>query len=243
MKILNEIVKGAATQFGREFGRAGANSILKGANSYTIKDETDYQGRIKPSDSKIVKAIKEINKIKFATTNKANVSRLIELTDIVLSTTSFEGNDTLNQLTEFQDLLEFYNKKFEHGNALVGDTYEDKSVEYLDKKRNDLVESMKIMNNETKAFIAKNIELARDKKKSKKTSTILAIPFIGTFGFHKFYLGNIGMGVLYFIFCWTTIPFLVSIVEFFEFINMSNEKFDDKYNPEYAYYNQFSVGS
>ena len=30
MNILNEIVKGASRQFGREFGRAGANAILKG---------------------------------------------------------------------------------------------------------------------------------------------------------------------------------------------------------------------
>jgi hypothetical protein len=30
MNILNDIVRGASSQFGREFGRAGANSILKG---------------------------------------------------------------------------------------------------------------------------------------------------------------------------------------------------------------------
>ena len=37
MNILNDIVSGASRQFGREFGRAGANVILKGANSYTVR--------------------------------------------------------------------------------------------------------------------------------------------------------------------------------------------------------------
>lgn len=72
MNILNDIVSGASRQFGREFGRAGANVILKGANSYTIRGVSDYSGRIKSSDSSIVKAIKEIQKIKFVSANKAN---------------------------------------------------------------------------------------------------------------------------------------------------------------------------
>jgi|TARA_B110000879_G_C11023280_1_gene451801 hypothetical protein len=48
MNILNDIVSGASRQFGREFGRAGANVILKGANSYTVRGISDYSGRIKP---------------------------------------------------------------------------------------------------------------------------------------------------------------------------------------------------
>ncbi|MFV0290168.1 MAG: hypothetical protein ACK5IJ_04610, partial [Mangrovibacterium sp.] len=81
MSILNNIVKGAANQFGREFGRAGANSILKGKNAYVIKGESDYSGRVKPSDSELVKAVKQLNKISFISSDKGNVSRLIELTD------------------------------------------------------------------------------------------------------------------------------------------------------------------
>ena len=64
MNILNDVVSGAARQFGREFGRAGANSNLKGANYYAI-GAIDYSGRIKPSDSDVIKSIKEINKVKF----------------------------------------------------------------------------------------------------------------------------------------------------------------------------------
>ena len=63
MNILNDIVSGASRQFGREFGRAGANVILKGSNSYTIRGISDYSGRIKPSDSQVIKTIKEIQKM------------------------------------------------------------------------------------------------------------------------------------------------------------------------------------
>ena len=41
MNILNDVVSGAARQFGREFGRAGANSILKDANHYAVKGAID----------------------------------------------------------------------------------------------------------------------------------------------------------------------------------------------------------
>lgn len=105
MNILNDIVSGASRQFGREFGRAGANAILKGANSYTVRGISDYSGRIKPSDSQIIKAIKEIQKVKFVTTNKANASRLIDITDLMLSNISFTGNETLNQLTDLNELV------------------------------------------------------------------------------------------------------------------------------------------
>ena len=73
MNILNEVVKGASRQFGREFGRAGANAILKGKNYYTVQGGGDYTGRIKQSDSNVVRAIKVVLKVKFVTTNKANI--------------------------------------------------------------------------------------------------------------------------------------------------------------------------
>jgi hypothetical protein len=106
MNILNDIVSGAARQFGREFGRAGANSILKGANYYAVNSDTNYSGRIKPSDSEIVKCIKEINKIKFVSTNIGNISRLIELTELVNSNISFNGNQTLSEINDINSIME-----------------------------------------------------------------------------------------------------------------------------------------
>ena len=42
MNILNEVVKEASRQFGREFGRAGANAILKRKNYYTVRNDSDF---------------------------------------------------------------------------------------------------------------------------------------------------------------------------------------------------------
>jgi TM2 domain-containing membrane protein YozV len=241
MNILNDIVSGASRQFGREFGRAGANSILKGVNSYTIRGVSDYSSRVKPSDSSIVKAIKEIKKIKFVSTNKANASRLIELTDLMLSNISFNGNETLNQLTDLNELVNQYNNKFDHGSSLIDDDFKDKSIDYLEDKRKEFVDLMNKFNNDTKIFINRNIELASQKKKSKKTATLLAFPILGSLGIHKFYLGKIGQGILYLIFSFLLIPTIISLFEFISYLSMSTEKFDAKFNPEYRYYNQFRI--
>lgn len=241
MNILNDIVSGASRQFGREFGRAGANVILKGANSYTVRGISDYSGRIKPSDSQIIKAIKEIQKVKFVTTNKANASRLIDITDLMLSNISFAGNETLNQLTDLNELVNQYNNKFEHGSSLIDDDFKDKSIDLLEDKRNEFVALMEKFNNDTKVFINRNLELAKQKRKSKKTATILAFPILGNFGIHKFYLGKIGQGIMYFIFSFLLIPTIISLFEFISYLSMSTEKFDTKFNPEYSYYNQFRI--
>ena len=239
MNILNDIVSGASRQFGREFGRAGANTILKGANSYTIRGVSDYSSRIKQSDSSIVKAVKEIQKIKFVSTNKANASRLIELTDLMLANTSFNGNETLNQLTDLKELVNQYNNKFDHGSSLIDDDFKDKSIDYLEDKRGAFVELMNDFNKKTKMFIDANFELAKKKRKSKKIATILAFPVLGGFGIHKFYLGQIGKGIVYFIFSALLIPAIISLFEFVSYLTMSIEKFDSKFNPEFSYYNQF----
>jgi TM2 domain-containing membrane protein YozV len=47
------------------------------------------------------------------------------------------------------------------------------------------------------------------------TAAILLAFFLGSFGAHRFYLGETGMGLLYLIFCWTFIPHLISFVECF----------------------------
>lgn len=56
-------------------------------------------------------------------------------------------------------------------------------------------------------------------------------PFIslGSFGFHKFYLGQIGMGVLYLLLCWTFIPSVLGIIEGILLLIMSDEDFNRKY--------------
>lgn len=48
--------------------------------------------------------------------------------------------------------------------------------------------------------------------KSKVAAGLLGF-FLGGFGAHKFYLGKVGMGILYLLFSWTMIPTFVGIVE------------------------------
>jgi|TARA_B110000908_G_scaffold131362_1_gene154601 TM2 domain-containing membrane protein YozV len=62
--------------------------------------------------------------------------------------------------------------------------------------------------------------------KSRKTAMLLAI-FLGYLGIHRFYLGQIGLGVLYL----CTGGFLIlPIIDFFVWLLGSQESFDDKYN-------------
>ncbi|PLC70016.1 hypothetical protein B6I39_23585 [Klebsiella quasipneumoniae] len=55
------------------------------------------------------------------------------------------------------------------------------------------------------------------------------LPPLGGFGVHKFYLGKIGQGFLYLIFCWTFIPAIIAFIEFIIYLCDSDEKFARKY--------------
>lgn len=65
--------------------------------------------------------------------------------------------------------------------------------------------------------------------KSKLTATILTF-FLGGIGIHKFYLGKSTQGILYMLFCWTFIPSLLALFEFFGLLFMSDNSFNMKYN-------------
>lgn len=65
--------------------------------------------------------------------------------------------------------------------------------------------------------------------KSRIAAALLAL-FLGGLGVHKFYLGKIGQGFLYLIFCWTFIPAAIAFVEFIIYLCSSDENFARKYN-------------
>ena len=238
MNILNDVVSGAARQFGREFGRAGANSILKGANYYAVKGASDYSGRIKPSDSDVVKSIKEINKVKFVSTNKGTISRLIELTDLVISNIEFNGNQTLGEINDITELINQYNDKFNHGSALVDDDYKEKSVDYLEERRNEFVSLMAKFNNDIKYHIEQDLEIAKSKRKSKNTAVLLAIPLLGL---QWAYLKSPGYTVLSILLCWTIIVPVINLISLLKLLLMKEDKFDQVFNPEYVYFSQFNI--
>lgn len=63
---------------------------------------------------------------------------------------------------------------------------------------------------------------------SKIVAALLAF-FLGGIGAHKFYLGKIGQGIAYLLFCWTLIPGIIAFIEFFIYLSMSEENFRNKY--------------
>ena len=64
--------------------------------------------------------------------------------------------------------------------------------------------------------------------KSKVTTGVLAL-LLGGLGIHKFYLGKIGMGILYIVFCWTFIPAVMAFIEGILYLTSSDEQFQLKH--------------
>ena len=64
--------------------------------------------------------------------------------------------------------------------------------------------------------------------KSRIIAALFAI-FLGGLGIHKFYLGKVGWGILYLLFCWTFIPAIVGFIEGIIYLTMSDEDFAAKY--------------
>ncbi len=67
-----------------------------------------------------------------------------------------------------------------------------------------------------------------DNGKSRIAAALLAF-FLGGFGVHKFYLGQVGLGVVYLIFCWTFIPAIIAFIDFIILLTMSDDTFNQKY--------------
>jgi TM2 domain-containing membrane protein YozV len=65
--------------------------------------------------------------------------------------------------------------------------------------------------------------------KDKNIAAIMAF-FFGWMGAHKFYLGQIGSGVVYLAFSWTAIPLFVSFIEFIILALMDKDEFHRRYN-------------
>ena len=61
--------------------------------------------------------------------------------------------------------------------------------------------------------------------KERWVAMVLAI-FLGSFGAHKFYLGQTRKGLLYLAFCWTIIPGLVGLFEGISYLGMSDQDFE-----------------
>ncbi|WP_321419146.1 TM2 domain-containing protein [uncultured Methanomethylovorans sp.] len=79
-----------------------------------------------------------------------------------------------------------------------------------------------------KCGVRQNTAPSSYRKKDKTTAGILAI-LLGGIGVHKFYLGEIGLGILYLCFSWTFIPSIVGFIEGIIYLTKSDEEFEAKY--------------
>ncbi len=70
--------------------------------------------------------------------------------------------------------------------------------------------------------------------KNKIAAALLAF-FLGGLGIHKFYLEQVGAGIIYLLFCWTLIPGFIAFIESILLLFMSDEEFNRRFggaNPE-----------
>lgn len=77
--------------------------------------------------------------------------------------------------------------------------------------------------------------MRQEVQKSKKDKTVAAIIafFLGMFGIHRFYLGQIGLGILYAVLSFTGITTIIGIIDAIVLLAMDKDKFNFKYNRDY----------
>lgn len=66
-------------------------------------------------------------------------------------------------------------------------------------------------------------------RKSRVAAALFGI-LLGGLGVHHFYLGRIGLGILYLVFCWTIVPAIVGFIEGIIYLSMSDAAFSAKYD-------------
>ncbi len=69
--------------------------------------------------------------------------------------------------------------------------------------------------------------------KERMVAVVLAF-LLGGLGAHRFYVGHVGLGILYLLFFWTFIPALVALVEAIVWLTMSEGDWQAKYGARTA---------
>jgi TM2 domain-containing membrane protein YozV len=71
--------------------------------------------------------------------------------------------------------------------------------------------------------------LRRPGKISRRVAAAIFAILLGSFGVHRFFLGQVGWGILYVLFCWTLIPAVAGLIEGILYLTLSEEEFEAKY--------------
>lgn len=66
-------------------------------------------------------------------------------------------------------------------------------------------------------------------KLSRRVAAAIFAILLGSFGVHRFYLGQIGWGILYALFFWTLVPAIAGVIEGILYLTMTDEEFAAKY--------------
>lgn len=69
--------------------------------------------------------------------------------------------------------------------------------------------------------------------KNRGIAVALAL-ILGWIGIHRFYVGQIGWGILFLLFCWTYIPLIVGIINGIRYWYIGEEEFQKRYSTNYA---------
>ena len=68
-----------------------------------------------------------------------------------------------------------------------------------------------------------------NKVRKNRTTALLLTLLLGGVGMHRFYMGQIGLGLVYALFSWTFIPGIIALIELFYIMNRV-----DRYNQQMA---------
>lgn len=88
---------------------------------------------------------------------------------------------------------------------------ETKTIVNKVEKNNDLSKGISINVNQAQNAAVTPVYMG-GKVVNKVVYACLAI-FLGCIGGHKFYAGKIGQGIMYLLFCWTTVPAIIGFIE------------------------------
>lgn len=177
MNIGKVILKGAARQFGAEFGRSGANVLLNGSNAIKIQ-QVSLNGRIKPSDNEIVVLYKELYKLKSLTSNKGNLVRLRKIHYLLREVSKYSIQiHTHHTIGEFLKLTE---SKWEEITSIIDNDYEVDEIEKLSNDIKTIIESRVVdLINAHEKYESDKLQKIKEQKEISKRNNRHSLKVIG----------------------------------------------------------------